>query len=91
MNRAARYRERYGGGVDDDSNPLPNHIDPITLEAVDNPAMSPAGHVMGLATWKAVLAEKGHCPFTKEPLAVHSLIKLTKGNIDKYRHLIIAT
>ena len=39
----------------------------------------------------AVLAEKGHCPFTKEPLAVHSLIKLTKGNIDKYRHLIIAT
>ena len=49
-------------------NPLPHVIDPITLEPVVTPAMSPAGHVMGLATWTAVLAEQGKCPFTQQPL-----------------------
>jgi len=90
VNRTARYRERYGDdAMVDADNPIPDHIDPITLEPVETPAMSPTGHVMGLATWKAVLSEKGHCPFTKEPLAVHSLVKLTKANIERYRHLIV--
>ena len=43
-------------------------IDPITLEPVVTPAISPYGHVMGLATWNAVLAEQGKCPFTQQPL-----------------------
>jgi len=30
---------------------LPGLIDPVTLEPVVNPAISPYGHVMGLATW----------------------------------------
>jgi len=36
----------------DETNPLPKLIDPITLEPVVTPAISPFGHVMGLATWK---------------------------------------
>lgn len=65
-------------------------LDPITLEPVVNPAISPAGHVMGLATWKAVLAEQQRCPFTKAPLRQDQLIVLTVNNIDKYRDRIIA-
>ena len=38
----------------DPDNPLPGFIDPITLEPVANPAISPLGHVMGLATWKVL-------------------------------------
>ena len=55
MDRAQRYRRRNGGERDaaDGSNPLPSLIDPITLEPVVTPAISPFGHVMGLATWKA--------------------------------------
>ena len=36
----------------DDDNPLPDYLDPITLEPVVTPAISPYGHVMGIATWK---------------------------------------
>ncbi len=36
----------------DASNPLPERVDPITLEAVVSPAISPYGHVMGAATWR---------------------------------------
>lgn len=49
-------------------NPLPDLVDPITLEKVINPAISPYGHVMGHATWMAVLAEQGKCPFTQKKL-----------------------
>jgi hypothetical protein len=64
-------------------------LDPITLEPVICPAISPAGHVMGLATWRAVLAENPRCPFTKAPLRPDQLIVLTKHNIDKYRDRVI--
>lgn len=36
----------------DQDNPLPHFIDPITMSAVVRPAISPYGHVAGLATWK---------------------------------------
>jgi hypothetical protein len=65
-------------------------LDPVTLEPVVNPAISPAGHVMGLATWKAVLAESGRCPFTKASLRADMLTVLTANNIDKYRGRIVA-
>ena len=29
----------------------PRFMDPITLECVINPGISPFGHVMGMATW----------------------------------------
>ena len=41
----------------DEDNPLPGFIDPITLQPVVNPAVSPHGHVMGLQTWKV----RRHC------------------------------
>ena len=54
------------------------------------PAISPAsGHVMGLATWRAVLKETGKCPFTQKPLAPSALIVLNKNNIDKWREKIV--
>lgn len=72
MDRAERARRRAGEDgascATDEDSPLPHVIDPITLEPVVTPAMSPAGHVMGLATWTAVLAEQGKCPFTQQPL-----------------------
>lgn len=58
MGRAQRYRSRCaadGGAAEeevDDSNPLPGRLDPVTLEPVVCPAISPHGHVMGAATWK---------------------------------------
>ncbi len=55
-------------GYMDEDNPLPSLIDPITLEPVVTPAISAYGHVMGLATWTAVLAERSRCPFTQQPL-----------------------
>lgn len=68
----------------DDDNPLPNHVDPITLEPVVAPAISPYGHVMGMATWRAVLSESRRCPFTKLGLRPEQLVALTKSNIDRY-------
>ena len=73
----------------DSDNPLPDFMDPITLEPVIRPAISPYGHVMGAATWKAVLAEQGLCPFTKKPLRWEQCRVLTKGNIEAYKDSII--
>jgi hypothetical protein len=36
----------------DQDNPLPHFVDPITMSVVVRPAISPYGHVAGLATWK---------------------------------------
>eukprot|EP00951_Prasinocladus_malaysianus_P025041 scaffold218271_cov51-Prasinocladus_malaysianus.AAC.1 len=53
VSRSERYKKRSGGCVTADSdNPLPDFIDPITLEPVVDPGISPYGHVMGTATWK---------------------------------------
>ena len=55
VSRTERYRKRCGDEGNptvDETNPLPKLIDPITLEPVVTPAISPFGHVMGLATWK---------------------------------------
>ena len=73
LNRAERLQKRKGLSpaetTDSEENALlPGIIDPITLVPIQNPAMSPSGHVMGFATWKAVLAEFGRCPFTKQAL-----------------------
>ncbi len=86
MDRAERARRRAGedstfGAADEDS-PLPHVIDPITLEPVVTPAMSPAGHVMGLATWTAVLAEQGKCPFTQQPLRRDQVMQLCRLLLD---------
>lgn len=76
------------------NNPLPDYIDPITLDNVEKPAISPFGHVMGYATWVRCLnytEPKERCPFTKKPLRLRQIIKLTHDNIDEYRNKIVAT
>jgi len=96
VNRAERYKRRLEDNGEeeaalkiDEDNPLPDVIDPITLEPVIRPAISPFGHVMGAATWKAVLAESGMCPFTKKPLSWEQCRILTVHNIEAYRDKII--
>lgn len=86
--RVAPQGEEDAPPVDED-NPLPEFLDPITLEPVVAPAISPYGHVMGMATWRAVLGESEQCPFTKQPLRVQQLKRLTKGNIESYADSIV--
>jgi hypothetical protein len=72
-------------------NPLAGFKDSITNEEVVNPYISPYGHVLSHKTWLKVLIEndsQGKCPFTKQPLTMQNLIKLTFENIDKYRPTI---
>ncbi|RHZ67009.1 hypothetical protein Glove_303g36 [Diversispora epigaea] len=76
----------------EDDNPLPDFIDPITLEVVVKPAISPYGHVMGYDSWVRCLsseAKKNICPLTKKPLSKRELVILTKDNIDQYRSKIV--
>jgi len=96
VSRTERYRNRLQENGEeaaalqvDSDNPVPDIMDPITLEPVIRPAISPFGHVMGAATWKAVLAEQGVCPFTKNPLKWEQCRILTKGNIEAYKDSII--
>ena len=74
----------------EDDNPLPDFQDPITLQTVVVPALSPYGHVAGYYTWTQALRESGgKCPFTKQPLSIERLIKLTKQNFELYRGNIL--
>ncbi|KAI9326705.1 hypothetical protein BDR26DRAFT_809329, partial [Obelidium mucronatum] len=68
----------------DPFNPLPEFIDPITLEPVIRPAISPYGHVASYDTWVSCLGGK-LCPFTKKPLSRRELVVLTFENINEYR------
>ncbi|KAJ3326283.1 palmitoyltransferase akr1 [Boothiomyces sp. JEL0866] len=70
-------------------NPLPGMIDPITLQPIIKPAISPYGHVMGYDTWLRCLSskeQKNICPMTKNPLTKRELVILTFENIDEYRY-----
>ncbi|ORX57097.1 hypothetical protein BCR36DRAFT_395252 [Piromyces finnis] len=75
-----------------DENPLPGFTDPITLEEVVKPAISPYGHVMGYDSWVRCLNNpdcKNKCPITKKPLTKRELVILTFENIEQYRDKII--
>ncbi|KAJ3056246.1 hypothetical protein HK097_007606 [Rhizophlyctis rosea] len=94
-----RTRARLGGGVGEDdeagvedTNPLPGFTDPITLDEVVKPAISPYGHVMGYDSWIRCLSneeKKNICPLTKKPLTKRELVVLTHDNIAKYRDQIV--
>ncbi|KAK9799422.1 hypothetical protein WJX73_008139 [Symbiochloris irregularis] len=94
---SARATEPCGAGppsnemsheVDED-NPLPGRLDPITLQAMRRPAVSPWGHVLGMATWAAVLADSHRCPFTQQPLQREQVILLTHNNIGRFQSRLI--
>lgn len=95
LGRLDRYRNRClnRGGVEDfkdeDDNPLPDMIDMVTMQPVVTPAISPFGHVMGMATWRAWLSENKVCPFTRNVLSIEQCTILTKNNIDKYKDKIV--
>ncbi|OMJ68310.1 hypothetical protein SteCoe_34279 [Stentor coeruleus] len=94
IQRKERYINRLvnmGQDVNyEDDNPMPDHQDPITLQPVVVPALSPYGHVAGYYTWTQALRESGgKCPFTKQPLSIERLIKLTKQNYCLYKDNII--
>jgi hypothetical protein len=76
----------------DTSNPLPGFVDPITLEEVIKPAISPYGHVMSYDSWVRCLTtgdKRNVCPLTKKPLAKRELVVLTRDNIEEYRSRIV--
>ncbi|KAJ1848570.1 hypothetical protein LPJ70_000968, partial [Coemansia sp. RSA 2708] len=63
----------------DPNNPLADLLDPITLEPVTKPAISPYGHVMGYNSWVRCLmfppegSQRNVCPLTKKPLSKRDL------------------
>jgi len=74
------------------ANPLPDYTDPITFEPVEQPAISPYGHVAGYKNWLKWLATSepsNTCPFTGKPLKKRDLVLLTWDNIDQYRDKIV--
>ncbi|KAJ1966475.1 hypothetical protein GGI12_000050 [Dipsacomyces acuminosporus] len=88
--------ESDAAGADIDvNNPLPELIDPITLEPVSKPAISPYGHVMGYNSWVRCLmfppegSQRNVCPLTKKPLSKRDLVILTYDNIEQYRDKIV--
>lgn len=95
IQRQERYLKRLENSGEkalyiEDENPLPDYSDPITLQPIVVPAVSPYGHVAGYYTWIQALKETdGICPFTKLPLSVESLIKLNKRNYHIYKDYII--
>lgn len=95
IDRSERYKRRClkkGTSPSDpeaESNPLPSLIDPVTLETVVAPAISPYGHVMGIATWRAYLMNSNVCPFTKKPLTIEQCTRITKHNLHKHKDRIL--
>ena len=61
LTRHERFRKRNGGDYVDSSNPLPGWIDRITMDEIVAPAISPYGHILGSATWKASSADFCRC------------------------------
>ncbi|KND00622.1 uncharacterized protein SPPG_09139 [Spizellomyces punctatus DAOM BR117] len=87
----AAEAESEGTPVDAYENPLAGFVDPITLEEVVKPAISPYGHVMSYASWIRCLSSeerKNICPLTKKPLTKRELVVLTYDNIDEYRRMV---
>ncbi|KAI8887576.1 hypothetical protein K501DRAFT_321286 [Backusella circina FSU 941] len=97
LEQAWELSELYPDGeaevVEDPTCPLPNFIDPITLEQVIKPAISKYGHVMGYNSWIRCLnnweGQRNICPLTKKPLTKRNLVILTFDNVDEYRDKIV--
>ena len=82
-------------GEEEEEDPvLPGFVDPLTKMQVEEPAISPYGHVAGYETWCRVLRNadsKDTCPFTRQPLKRRDLVKLTHENIEEYRAKMVDT
>lgn len=94
--RAPKKTYTDGSDLDDDEFEelpvLPGFVDPITRLPIEEPCISPYGHVAGYDTWCTILRRPeapDTCPFTKQPLKRRQLVKLTHENIDEYRDKIV--
>ena len=94
---AKKYTDGYDEDDfdDEDESPvLPGFIDPLTKMQIEEPTISPYGHVAGYETWCRVLRDpttKDTCPFTRQPLKRRELVKLTHENIVEYREKMVET
>eukprot|EP00698_Gefionella_okellyi_P008930 TRINITY_DN2239_c0_g1_i1.p1 TRINITY_DN2239_c0_g1~~TRINITY_DN2239_c0_g1_i1.p1 ORF type:complete len:285 (+),score=30.03 TRINITY_DN2239_c0_g1_i1:475-1329(+) len=70
-------------------NPLPDFMDPITCDAVERPAISPGGVVLGYNTWMHCIQSNGRCPVTQVPISRRDLVLLTPLNIAEHRAHIV--
>merc|ERR1712228_249829 len=71
---------------------LGDMVDIMTGEKLQQPAISPYGHVMEYNSWCSVLRNartKNKCPFTKQKLTRRSLVKLDAENIEEYKDKIV--
>ena len=78
-------------GEEEEEDPvLPGFVDPLTKMQVEEPAISPYGHVAGYETWCRVLRNadsKDTCPFTRQLLKRRDLVKLTHfQNIEEHTY-----
>lgn len=94
INRKERYLSRCEKLGDEplleNDNPMSDYQDLITLQPVVVPALSPYGHVAGYYSWTQALREtNGLCPFTKLPLTIERITKLTKQNFHLYKDYIL--
>ena len=92
---AKKYTDGDESSDDEEEEPvLPGFIDPLTKQQIEEPAISPYGHVAGYETWcRALRSEdaKDTCPFTRQPLKRRDLVKLTHENIAQYREKMVDT
>lgn len=90
-----KYSDGDGSEDEEDLGPvLPGFIDPLTKMAIEEPAISPYGHVCGYEIWCKILRQEGTkdtCPFTRQPLKRRQLVILTHDNIAEYREKMVET
>ena len=94
----ANGTKKYSDGdasEDEDLGPvLPGFMDPLTRMPIEEPAISPYGHVCGYEIWCKILRQEGTkdtCPFTRQPLKRRQLVILTHDNITEYREKMVET
>ena len=94
-NGTKKYSDGDASEDEEDLGPvLPGFMDPLTRMPIEEPAISPYGHVCGYEIWCKILRQEGTkdtCPFTRQPLKRRQLVILTHDNITEYREKMVET
>lgn len=94
-NGTKKYSDGDASEDEEDLGPvLPGFMDPLTRMPIEEPAISPYGHVCGYEIWCKILRQEGTkdtCPFTRQPLKRRQLVILTHDNILEYREKMVET
>ena len=93
-NGTKKYSDGDGSDEEDLGPVLPGFMDPLTRMPIEEPAISPYGHVCGYDVWCKILRQEGTkdtCPFTRQPLKRRQLVILTHDNILEYREKMVET